>query len=61
MVLEGPLIHHLEVSKQGFVLADLPFKTILGINTVHSYFNIQNHNSEWFHMVHQLVWKRYQK
>ena len=28
MVLEGPLIHHLEVSKQGFVLADLPFKTI---------------------------------
>ena len=30
MVLEGPLIHHLEVSKQGFVLADLPFKTHLG-------------------------------
>ena len=30
MVLEGPLIHHLEVSKQGFVLADLPFKTIWG-------------------------------
>ena len=28
MVLEGPLIHHLQVSKQGFVLADLPFKTI---------------------------------
>ena len=27
MVLEGALIHHLEVSKQGFVLADLPFKT----------------------------------
>ena len=25
MVLEGPLIHHLEVSKQGFVLAVLPF------------------------------------
>ena len=24
MVLEGPLIHHLEVSKQGFVLAVLP-------------------------------------
>ena len=48
MVSEGPLIHHLEVSKQGFVLAvlpferskqgfvlaDLPFKTIWGINTV---------------------------
>ena len=61
MVLKGPLIHHLEVSKQGFVLADLPFKTIWGINTVHSYFTIQNHNSEWFQMVHQLVWKRYQK
>ena len=61
MVLEGPLIHHLEVSKQGFVLADLPFKTIWGINTVLSYFTIQNHNSEWFQMVHQLVWKRYQK
>ena len=77
MVLEGPLIHHFEVSKQGFVLAvlyyhlerskqgfvlaDLPFKTIWGINTVHSYFTIQNHNSEWFQMVHQLVWKRYQK
>ena len=59
MVLEGPLIHHLEVSKQGFVLAvlpfgkiqtrfrivaDLPFKTIWGINTLHSYFTIQNHN-----------------
>ena len=58
MVLEGPLIHHLEVSKQGFVLADLPFKTICGINTV---ITIQNHNSEWFHMVHQLVWKSYQK
>ena len=55
MVLEGPLIHHLEVSKQGFVLAVLPFKTIWGINTVHSYFTIQNHNSEWFQMVHQLV------
>ena len=74
MVLEGPLIHYLEVSKQGFVLAvhvhvlpfgkiqtrfciiaDLPFKTIWGINTVHSYFTIQNHNSEWFQMVHQLV------
>ena len=70
MVLEGPLIHHLEVSKQGFVLAvlplwkdpnkvlysaDLPFKTIWGINTVHSYFTIQNHNSKWFQMVHQLV------
>ena len=69
MVLEGPLIHHLEVSKQGFVLAVLPFgrskqgfvladlhvpfKTIWGINTVHSYFTIQNHNSEWFQMVHQ--------
>ena len=52
MVFEGPLIHHLEVSKQGFVLADLPFKTIWGINTVHSYFTIQNHNSEWFQMVH---------
>ena len=63
MVLEGPLIHYIEVSKQGFVLADLhvPFKTIWGINTVHSYFTIQNHNSEWFQMVHQLVWKRYQK
>ena len=88
MVLEGPLIHYLEVSKQGFVLAvlpfgkiqtrfcitvalerskqdfvlaDLPFKTIWGINTVHRYFTIQNHNSEWFQMVHQLVWKRYQK
>ena len=24
MVLEGPLIHHLEVSKQGFELAVLP-------------------------------------
>ena len=36
MVLEGPLIHHLEVSKQGFVLTELhvPFKTIWGINTV---------------------------
>ena len=34
MVLEGPLIHHLEESKQGFVLADLPFKTIWGTNTV---------------------------
>ena len=44
MVLEGPLIYHLEVSKQGFVLADLPFKIIWGINTVHSYFTIQNHN-----------------
>ena len=93
MVLEGPLIHRLEVSKQGFVLAVLPFgkiqtrfciscttctctiwkdpnkvlyyivadlhvlpfKTIWGINTVHSYFTIQNHNSEWFQMVHQLV------
>ena len=43
MVLKGPLIHHLEVSKQGFVLADLPFKTICGINTV-----------QWFQMVHQL-------
>ena len=61
MVLEGPLIHHLEVSKQGFVLADLPFKTIWGINTVHSYFTIQNHNSVWFQIVHQLVRKRYQK
>ena len=76
MVLEGPLIHHLEVSKQGFVLAvqpfgkiqtrfciswRAPFKTIWVINTVHSYFTIQNHNSEWFQMVHQLVWKRYQK
>ena len=62
MVLEGPLIHHLEVSKQGFVLAVLhvPFKTIWGINTVHSYFTIQNHNSEWFQMLHRLVWKRYQ-
>ena len=76
MVLEGPLIHHLEVSEQGFVLAVLPFgkiqtkfciswptlhvpfKTIWGINTVHSYFTIQNHNSEWFQMVHQLVWKK---
>ena len=28
MVLEGPLIHHLEVSKQGFVLAVLPFGKI---------------------------------
>ena len=28
MVLEGPLIHHLEVSKQGFVLAVLPFRKI---------------------------------
>ena len=54
MVLQGPLIHHFEVSKQGFVLADLPFKTIWGINTVHSYFTIQNHNSEWFQMVHQI-------
>ena len=66
MVLEDPLIHHLEVSKQdfvlavlplerskqGFVLADLPFKTIWGINTVHSYFTIENYNSEWFQMVH---------
>ena len=31
MVLKGQLIHRLEVSKQGFVLA---FKTIWGINTV---------------------------
>ena len=70
MVLEGPLIHHLEVSKQGFVLAVLPFgkiqsrfciswPTIWGINTVHSYFTIQNHNSEWFQMVHQLVWLKF--
>ena len=28
MVLEGPLIHHLEVSKQGFVLVVLPFGKI---------------------------------
>ena len=28
LVLEGPLIHHLEVSKQGFVLAVLPFGKI---------------------------------
>ena len=28
MVLEGPLIHHLEVSQQGFVLAVLPFGKI---------------------------------
>ena len=28
MVLECPLIHHLEVSKQGFVLAVLPFGKI---------------------------------
>ena len=41
MVLEGPLIDHLELSKQGFVLAVLRFKTIWGINTVHSYFIIQ--------------------
>ena len=75
MVLEGPLIHHLEVSKQGFVLAVLPFGKIqtrfciswptiqkhLGKSTLYSYFTIQNHNSEWFQMVHQLVWKRYQK
>ena len=47
MVLEGPLIHHLKVSKQGFVIADLPFKTIWG-NTAHSYFTIQNHNSELY-------------
>ena len=52
---EPLLYYHLERSKQGFVLADLPFKTIWGINTVHSYFTIQNHNSEWFQMVHQLV------
>ena len=44
MVLEGSLIHHLEVSKQGFVL---PFKTI-GELTLYSYFTIQNHNTEWF-------------
>ena len=70
IVLEGPLIHHSEVSKQGFVLAvslkrskqgfvladlHVPFKTIWGINTVRSYFTIQNHNSEWFQMVPQLV------
>ena len=75
MVFRGSIDYHLEVSKQGFVLAvlplersnqgfvlvDLPFKTIWGINTVHSYFTIQNHNSEWFQIVHQLVWKRYQK
>ena len=30
-------------------------------STLYSYFTIQNHNSEWFQMVHQLVWKRYQK
>ena len=52
---------NLERSKQGFVLADLPFKTIWRINTVHSYFAIQNHNSEWFQMVHQLVWKKVPK
>ena len=28
MVLEGPLIHHLKVSKQGFVLAVLPYGKI---------------------------------
>ena len=28
MVLEGPLIHHSEVSRQGFVLAVLPFGSI---------------------------------
>ena len=28
MVLVGPLIHHLEVSKRGFVLAVLPFGKI---------------------------------
>ena len=50
MVLEGPLIHHLEVSKQGFVLAELPFKTICT-----RLFHIQNNNSEWFQMVQQLV------
>ena len=27
------MYYHLEISKQGFVLADLPFKTIWGINT----------------------------
>ena len=62
MVLEGPLIHHLEVSKQGFVWAN-SFKIIWGINTVHSYFTIQNHNSKRFQMVHQkmLYEKMYQK
>ena len=73
MVLEGPLIHYLEVSKQGFVLAVLPFGKIQTrfciswptiqnhVGNQHSYFTIQNHNSEWFQMVHQLVLKRYQK
>ena len=55
MVLEGTLIHHLEVSKQGFVLAvlpfgkiqtgfvlaDLPFKTIWGINTVQLFHHLK--------------------
>ena len=56
----GPLIHHLEVSKQGFVLAVLPFGKIQTRLSI-SWLTIQNHNSEWFQMVRQLVWKRYQK
>ena len=64
MVLEGPLIHHLEVSKQGFVLAVLPFgkiqtrfciswptiqsKPLGNQHCTYSYFTIQNHNTEWF-------------
>ena len=42
MVLEGPLIHHLEVSKQGFVLAVLPFGKIQTRFCI-SWPTIQNH------------------
>ena len=42
MVLEGPLIHHLEVSKQGFVLAVLPFEKIQTGFCI-SWPTIQNH------------------
>ena len=52
MVLEGPLIHHLEVSKQGFVLI---ICNNIWESTLYSYFTIQNHNTKWFQMVYQLV------
>ena len=45
MVLEGPLIHHLEVSKQGFVLAVLPFGKIQTRFCI-SWPTIQNHFGE---------------
>ena len=42
MVLEGPLIHHLEVSKQGFVLAVPRFGKIQARFCI-SWPTIQNH------------------